>query len=243
MFERFQINHEKVIHLVKRKVEDKRVIRLIGMTLRSGVLEGDKLIPSDEGSVQGSPLSPLLSNILLDELDKELEQRGLSFCRFADDCNIFVGSQKAGNRVMASISRFIEKRLKLKINENKSKVAPSKEVKFLGFTIIDKMVVMSKKSMQRANAKLRELIPRGTHLPWEERIEKVNQWYVGWSAYYRLTEFPRQLKSVEAHIHRRFRSQLINQCKSRRSMVQKLHQRGIVIQRSFVLGGGRPALR
>ncbi|MGK5092197.1 group II intron reverse transcriptase/maturase, partial [Deltaproteobacteria bacterium TL4] len=123
-----KINHEKVIHLVKRKVEDKRVIRLIGMTLRSGVLEGDKLIPSDEGSVQGSPLSPLLSNIVLDELDKELEQRGLSFCRFADDCNIFVGSQKAANRVMASISRFIEKRLKLKINEKKSKVAPSKEV-------------------------------------------------------------------------------------------------------------------
>ena len=223
-----RINHDKVIYLLKRKVNDKRVLRLVGLCLRSGVLTADgQYLPSREGSVQGSPLSPLLSNIVLDELDKELERRGLEFCRYADDCNIFVGSEKAGIRVMASIGKFIEHRLKLKINRNKSKVALARAVKFLGFTIVAGMILISPASMKRAMSKVRELIPRGDHLPLEIRFKKVNQWYVGWSAYYRLTETPSQLKAVEAHIRRRFRSQFIGQQKRKRHLYRKLLKLGV----------------
>ncbi len=120
--------------------------------------------PSKEGVVQGSPLSPLLSNIVLDELDKELERRELHFCRYADDCNIFVGSPRAAERVMSSISRYIEKRLKLLINRDKSHVAPADKVKFLGLTIVNGMIAISKHSMKRAMEKVKSLTPRGTHM-------------------------------------------------------------------------------
>ena len=126
------INHDRLMATLAKKIDDKRVLRLIGMTLRSGAMINGTLEPTSEGSVQGSPLSPLLSNIVLDELDKELERRGLSFCRWADDCNIFVSSQKAAERVMTGISKFIEGKLKLKVNREKSKVAQTKNVKISG---------------------------------------------------------------------------------------------------------------
>jgi len=141
--------------------------------------------PSTEGAVQGSPLSPLLSNIVLDELDKELERRGLEFCRFADDCNIFVRSLKAAERVMSSISAYIENRLKLVVNQEKSQVARSDRVKFLGMTIVGDTIAISHKALQRAMAKVKELTPRGTHLTLEKSIEQINSWYVGWSGYLR----------------------------------------------------------
>lgn len=142
---------------------------------------------SNQGTVQGGPLSPLLSNVVLDELDKELERRGLSFCRYADDCNIFVGSAKAAERVMTSIGKFIENRLKLKINKEKSSVALSKYVKFLGMTIVAGALFISTVSMQRAMAKVKGLTPRGSHMRLEVTIERINQWYVSWSGYYRMT--------------------------------------------------------
>jgi len=132
------------------------------------------VIPSEEGTPQGSPLSPLLSNVVLDELDKELERRGLEFCRFADDCNIFVRSPKAAERVMGSISKFIEGKFKLKINRDKSKVAHSRDVKFLGLTIIDGAIVISAQSMKRAMQKVKELTPRGTHLLLEVTMKRIN---------------------------------------------------------------------
>jgi group II intron reverse transcriptase/maturase len=222
-----RVHHDRLIHRLSKQIPDKRILRLIGMTLRSGVMKDGLYSASSEGTVQGGPLSPLLSNVVLDELDKELERRGLSFCRYADDCNIFVGSAKAAERVMASIGKFIENRLKLKINREKSKVALSKYVKFLGMTIVAGALFISTVSMQRAMAKVKELTPRGSHMRLEATIERINQWYVGWSGYYRMTYAPSQLRRIEAHLRRRLRSRLVDHQKKRRYLVDKLVKRGV----------------
>jgi group II intron reverse transcriptase/maturase len=222
-----RINQDRLMYLLAKEIPDKRVLKLIGMTLHSGVLHHGEFEPSLEGSVQGSPLSPLLSNIVLDELDKELERRGLAFCRYADDANIFVGSQKAAQRILETITNFIEKRLKLKVNQTKSKAALASAVKFLGTTIACGMIIISTASMKHAYAKVRELIPRRTHIPLEKQVEQVNRWYQGWSSYYQITEMPSQLKAVEARIRRRFRAQLIRHHKNRRSLIKKLRQMGV----------------
>jgi len=163
--------------------------------------------------MQGSLLSPSLSNIVLDELDQELEKRGLEFCRFADDCNIFVKSQKAAEQVMATISQFIEKKLKLKVNQDKSKVALSYKVKFLGFTAVNGTIAIAHKALQTAMAKVKALTQRGTHKSLEPALDKINQWSVGWSNYYSLIKYPSQLHKIEAHIRRRLRSRLVSQQK------------------------------
>ena len=162
-----RIHHDRLIARLSQQVADKRILRLIGLLLRSGIMANGLVTPSTEGAVQGSPLSPLLSNIVLDELDKELERRGLEFCRFADDCNIFVKTPKAAERVMESVSGYIEKRLKLVVNQDKSQVARSDRVKFLGMTIVGKTIAISHKALQTAMAKVKELTPRGTHLTLE----------------------------------------------------------------------------
>jgi RNA-directed DNA polymerase len=222
-----RVNHDRLLYLLSSHVTDKRILRLIGMTLRSGVMVNGVIAPTEEGTVQGSPLSPLLSNVVLDELDKELELRGLEFCRFADDCNIFVRSPKAADRVMKSISKFIEKKLKLKINRDKSKTGHSREIKFLGMTIIDGARVISAQSMKRAMQKVKELIPRGTHMTLERTMKRINEWYIGWSGYYLMTQYPFQLRNIEAHIRRRLRSRFVDQQKRRRHLFKKIIKRGV----------------
>ncbi len=222
-----RVNHDRLIYLLSGHVTDKRILRLIGMILRSGVMDKGMVLLTREGTVQGSPLSPLLSNVVLDELDKELERRGLEFCRYADDCNIFVRSPKAANRVMDSISQFIEKKLKLKINWDKSKVGRSQDVKFLGMTIIKGKIAISVQSMRRARQKLRELIPRGTCITLEMTIDRINSWYTGWSGYYLMTQYPYQFSVIEAHIRRRLRARFVYQQKRRRYLYRKLLKRGV----------------
>jgi len=222
-----RIHHDRLIARLSRQVADKRILRLIGLLLRSGIMANGLVTPSMEGAVQGSPLSPLLSNIVLDELDKELERRGLEFCRFADDCNIFVKTPKAAERVMDSISGFIEKRLKLVVNQEKSQVARSDRVKFLGMTIVGKTIAISHKALQAAMAKVKELTPRGTHRTLEKTLEEINSWYVGWAGYFAMTYYPAQLKKIEAHIRRRLRSRLVDQQKSKRNLHRKLIKRGV----------------
>jgi hypothetical protein len=202
-------------------------LRLIGQLLRSGIMANGLVTPSLEGAVQGSPLSPLLSNIVLDELDKELERRGLEFCRFADDCNIFVKTPKAAQRVMVSISGYIEKRLKLVVNQEKSQAARSERVKFLGMTIVGRTIAISHKALQTAMTKVKELTPRGTHLTLEKTLEKINSWYIGWAGYFEMTYYPSQLKKIEAHIRRRLRTRLVDQQKSKRNLYRKLVKRGV----------------
>lgn len=222
-----RVNHDRLIYLLSGYVDDKRILRLTGLILRSGVMKYGKVYLTEEGTVQGSPLSPLLSNVVLDELDKELERRGLEFCRFADDCNIFVRSPKAANRVMESISKFIEKKLKLKINHEKSKVGRSKDVKFLGMTIINGNLAISGESMKRAMQKVKELTPRGTNLTLEQTMKRINQWYMGWSGYYLMTQYPTQFVKIEAHLRRRLRSRMVDQQKKRRHLYRKIVKRGV----------------
>ena len=222
-----RIHHDRLIHQLGQRIEDKRVLRLIGMTLRSGVMAGGTVSATTEGSVQGSPLSPLLSNVVLDELDKELERRGLSFCRYADDCNIFVASQKAAERVIVTVTKYIEKRLKLRVNREKSRVALSKYVRYLGMTIIAGTIAISAISMNRAMEKVKVMTPRGTNQRLEVAIKEVNSWYRGWSSYYKMTQYPSQLVKIEAHIRRRLRARLVAQQKSRRNLMNKLVKRGV----------------
>ncbi len=222
-----RIHHDRLIARLSQQVADKRILRLVGLLLRSGIMSNGLVTPSTEGAVQGSPLSPLLSNIVLDELDKELERRGLEFCRFADDCNIFVRTPKAAQRVMESISGYIEKRLKLVVNQEKSQVARSDRVKFLGMTIVGNTIAISHKALQTAMAKVKELTPRGTHMTLEKTLEEINSWYVGWVGYFQMTYYPAQLMKIEAHIRRRLRSRLVDQQKSRRNLYRKLVKRGV----------------
>lgn len=222
-----RIHHDRLLYRLGQKIPDNRILRIVGMTLRSGVMANGVITETTEGSVQGSPLSPLLSNLVLDELDKELESRGLSFCRFADDCNIFVKTRKAGERVMASVRKFIEKKLKLVVNEDKSKVARSSEVKFLGFTVVHGTIAISKKAMQKAMDRVKTLTKRGTALKMEDAIRAINKWYVGWSSYYKVTQYPAQLQKIEAHIRRRLRARIISQQKRRRFLAKLLIKQGV----------------
>lgn len=222
-----RINHDRLIHRLGSKIEDKRVLRLIGMILRSGIMSEGTITILHEGSVQGSPLSPLLSNLVLDELDKELEERNLEFCRYADDCNIFVKTERAAIRVMGSIKKFIETKLKLKVNEEKSKVAKSDQIKFLGMTIANGFIAISKKAINKAMDTVKTLIPRGTHQSIEKAIEQINIWYKGWSSYFKMTQYPAQLAAIEAHIRRRLRARFVKQQKRRRNLYHKLIKQGV----------------
>lgn len=222
-----RVQHDRLIYKLGMHIQDKRVLRLIGMTLRSGIMKDGVVSMTPEGTVQGSPLSPLLSNVVLDELDKELERRGLQFCRYADDCNIFTASEKAAERVMQTVSRFIESRLKLVVNRTKSKVARSKFVKFLGITIIAGTIAISTKSMARAMDKVKELTPRGTNQTLEKTMEGINSWYLGWANYYKITQYPSQLSAIEAHVRRRLRARIVSQQKKKRHLLARLIERGV----------------
>ena len=222
-----RVHHDRLISRLSLEISDKRVLRLIGITLRSGVLIDGVVVDTKEGTVQGSPLSPLLSNVVLDELDKELERRGLEFCRFADDCNLFVKTEKAANRVMATVTKFIENRLKLVVNQDKSKVAKSRFVKFLGMTIIAGNIAISAPSLKSAMDKVKDLTPRGTNQSIEQTMESINKWYVGWSNYFGMTQYPSQLATIEAHVRRRLRSRIVDQQKKRRHLFDKLVKRGV----------------
>jgi RNA-directed DNA polymerase len=170
-----RIHHDRLIARMGQKVTDKRLLRLVGLMLRSGVMINGVVSPSQEGAMQGGPLSPLLSNIVLDEPDQELENRGLEFCRFADDCNSFVKSQKAADRVMGKVSQCIEKKLNLKVNQEKSQVALSDKVKFLGFTVVNGTIAIAHKALPTAMAKVKALTSRGTHKTLEPTLDKINQ--------------------------------------------------------------------
>jgi RNA-directed DNA polymerase len=222
-----RIHHDRLITRMGQRITDKRILRLVGLMLRSGIMTNGVVVRSEEGTMQGGPLSPLLSNIVLDELDKELEKRGLEFCRFADDCNIFVKSQKAAERVMETISQFIEGKLKLKVNREKSQVARSERVKFLGFTIVDGTIAIARKALKTAMVKVKALTPRGANKDIETTLKTVNQWYVGWANYFSLSNYPAQLAGIEAHIRRRLRSRQVDQQKRKRSLYRTLVKRGV----------------
>jgi RNA-directed DNA polymerase len=205
-----QVNHDKLMARVARKVKDKRVLKLIRRYLESGVLINGVKIASDEGTPQGGPLSPLLANIMLDDLDKELERRGHRFCRYADDCNIYVKSKRAGERVMASVSNYIRKRLSLKINEGKSAVDRPGKRKFLGFSFYRRKerigIRIHPKSVKRFKDKVRDITNKNVGMSMEERLRRLNLLTVGWINYFGLADAKYMMKELDEWIRRRLRA-------------------------------------
>jgi group II intron reverse transcriptase/maturase len=204
-----RVNHDRLMSLVARKVKDKRVLRLIRKYLESGVLANGVKVKNEEGTPQGGPLSPLLANIMLDELDKELESRGHKFCRYADDCNIYVKSRTAGARVMAGITRYIEDVLKLKVNRKKSAVDRPGRRKFLGISFyITKGKARNfvhAKSIQRFKEKVREFTSRSNGRGVEWRREKLARLIMGWVNYFQIADMQRNAGDLDGWIRRRIR--------------------------------------
>ncbi len=224
-----RVNHDRLMARVAQRVSDKRVLKLIRAFLCAGVMEDGLVLPTDEGAPQGGPLSPLLSNLVLDELDKELERRGHRFCRYADDSNIYVRSQQAGERVMAGICRFLTSKLRLKVNESKSAVARPEERKFLGFRITNdgSQRQIAPKALERFRTQIRELTcrTRGVSLP--KLVEKLARYLIGWRGYFGFCETPRVLSNLDAWIRRRLRMYLWRQWKNGRNRFKELRRRGV----------------
>lgn len=205
-----RVNHDILMSKLEGRIGDKRVLKLIRRYLESGVLINGLKVSTEEGTPQGGPLSPLLANIMLDELDKELENRGHRFCRYADDCNIYVKSRSAGNRVMASISNFIENKLRLKVNESKSAMDRPWKRKFLGFSFYCSKdgikIRIHDKSIKRFREKVREITNRNKGISMEYRIYRLNQITTGWVNYFGLADAKGRMQSLDAWIRRRLRA-------------------------------------
>src|SRR5437764_3033822 len=196
-----RVYHDKLMAAISRRVTDKRMLRLIGAFLKVGVLENGLVSPAEEGTPQGGPLSPLLSNIVLDELDRELERRNHRFVRYADDSNIYVRSQRAGQRVMTSISKFITSKLKLKVNDEKSAVDRPGERKFLGFSFTwnrEPKRKIAPKAIARFKQRVRELTRRTRGVSVETMIQQLNRYLIGWRGYFAFCQTPSVLQRLEA---------------------------------------------
>jgi len=203
------VNHDKLIGLIYKEIKDIRVISLIRKYLQAGVMEKGIFSTSERGVPQGGNLSPLLSNIMLTELDKELEKRGLHFCRYADDCNIYVKTKKAAERVMRSITKFIEKDLKLKVNNDKSKVDRPWKLKYLGFSFYTKKGEMGirvhENSVKKLKAKLKEITGRSNAMSMELRSIKLRQVIIGWINYFKLADMKSMIRGLDEWLRRRLR--------------------------------------
>ena len=221
-----RVNHDALMARVARKVHDKALLRLIGKYLRAGVLVGEDLQPTETGVPQGSPLSPLLSNIMLDDLDKELERRGHRFARYCDDFLIVVKSQRAGERVKASLTRFLQHHLKLEVNESKSTVGPTTECVFLGFTFQGTRISWSHEAFQDFRHRLRELTGRSWGVSMADRIRQLNEYIQGWVQYFGLSQYYRPLPELDAWLRRRLRMCFWKHWRSVRTKVRELLKLG-----------------
>ena len=224
-----RVNQDRLVARVAERVSDKRVLKLIRAFLRAGVMEDGLVRPTEEGTPQGGPLSPLLSNLVLDELDKELERRGHRFCRYADDSNIYVRSHRAGDRVMRSVCHFLTTRLRLKVNMSKSAVARPEERKFLGFRISNdgRQRQIAPQALARFKKRVRELTRRTLGVSLPQLVEQLAPYLVGWRGYFGFCDAPRVLANLDAWIRRRLRMYLWRQWQSGRHRFQELRRRGV----------------
>ena len=226
-----KVNHDILMYKLSKDIKDKRVLKLIRKYLQSGIMINGIVVSNEEGTPQGGPLSPLLSNIMLDELDKELEKRGHRFCRYADDCNIYVKSKRAGERVMENITSFIEGKLKLKVNINKSAVERPWKRKFLGFTLgimFGKAYSsISKQSLKKHKDKLREILSRSNPMTLKQRIIKLNQVNIGWINYYGIAKCKGIAVQLDKWIKLRLRMCIWKQWKKVKTRYKNLNKLGL----------------
>jgi len=221
-----KVNHDILMVRVSRQIKDKRVLKLIGKYLRAGVMVKDRLKATPAGVPQGGPLSPLLANILLDDLDKELEKRGHHFVRYADDFIIMVKSLSAGNRVMSSVRRFLEHELRLTVNEKKSKVAPVEECGFLGFVFVRGKIRWSDKSFLEFKRRIRLFTGRSWFVSMEYRYRKLAEYVRGWMNYYGISEYYRPIPIIDEWLRRRLRMCYWKQWRYARTKVRHLLRLG-----------------
>jgi RNA-directed DNA polymerase len=224
-----RVNHDILMARIAERISDKRLLKLIRAFLNAGVMENGLVSPTTEGAPQGGPLSPLLSNLVLDEFDQELTRRGHRFCRYADDCNIYVRSRRAGERVMATACGFLTTQLRLKVNESKSAVARPEERKFLGFSISNDGSErrIASKSLTRFKTRVRELTQRTRGVNVEQLVEPLARYLIGWRGYFGFCQTPRVLSNLDAWIRRRLRMYLWRQWKNGRNRFKELRRRGV----------------
>lgn len=229
-----RVNHDVLMSRIAKRVSDKRVLSLIRGYLNAGVMEAGLVMPVTEGTPQGGPLSPLLSNLLLDDFDKELEKRGLKFARYADDCNVYVKSERAGNRMMAGLTHWLNRKLKLKLNAKKSAVALPETRKFLGYSLGYSFrrgrkvwCVVSPESVKRFKTRIRELTGRNTGKSLEQLIEPLKRYLTGWKSYYGLNQWQTLMRDLNRWIRRRLRSVLWKQWKTGSKRFKELRRRGV----------------
>jgi RNA-directed DNA polymerase len=223
-----RVQHDVLMARVSRRVKDKRVLALMGRFLRAGMMQNGVCVRREEGTPQGGPLSPLLANILLDDLDKALEKRGHRFCRYADDCNIYVKSEAAGQRVMASVTEFLEKRLKLKVNRQKSAVGHVSERKFLGHRLLEGgKLGVAPQSEEKLRSSLKELTGRNSGKSLPVVIREVNQRFGGWIQYFRMAQMRGRMQDIGQWLRRRLRCLRLKQCKRAYAMARFLMGLGL----------------
>ncbi len=234
-----RVNHDVLMHRVAKRIRDKRVLRLIGKYLRAGVKVNGRLQSTRKGVPQGGPLSPLLANILLDDLDKELEKRRHKFVRYADDFIILVKSRRAGERVKRSIQGFLERRLKLKVNEDKSSVVPTDQTTFLGFTFKGKKIRWSDKAFHEFKRRVKHLTGRSWSVSMEYRLMKLAQYVRGWMNYYGISEYYRPIPELDHWLRRRLRMCYWKRWRYCRTKVRNLKRLGTSLNTAISAGMSR----
>jgi RNA-directed DNA polymerase len=229
-----RVNHDILMARLARRVEDKRLLRIIRRFLEAGLMQDGVCVARHEGTPQGGPLSPLLANLLLDDLDRELTKRGHTFCRYADDCNIYVRSQAAGQRVLVSVTKFLESKLRLRVNREKSAVAPVQERKFLGHRLLaDGRLVIAPQSLQRAKDRIRQITRRNRGVSFERVIGELNSFSTGWVTYFRYAKAKGVLTELDRWVRRKLRCVRLKQRKRAMSIATFLQQLGVPKNRSW----------
>ena len=231
-----RVNHDVLMNRLSQHVDDKRMLKIIGRFLRAGMMSDGVCIDRVQGTPQGGPLSPLLANLLLDDLDKELERRGHCFCRYADDCNIYVQSLKAGQRVMTSVTRFLEQKLRLRVNRDKSAVAPVQERKFLGHRLLPGgHLGIAPQSLDRAKERVRQLTRRSRGVSIEQVIDELNRFLTGWVTYFRYAECRTSLREMDGWVRRKLRCLRLKQCRFMQPIANWLQRLGVPRRRAWLL--------